>query len=193
VTGELLPQNRDLRMSHADRDRVVEWLNKAVGEGRLTLAEFEERIDGVLKAKTYGEVEPYLRDLPLTRPAPARDLVELRTVASTLRRGGRWAVPRRLIVRSKAGSVKLDFADAVIEHPVVEIELDVNAGSTHLILPAGATADIDDVEMIAASARSRVPATYDAPGAPVRFVVTGSQKAGSLKVRYKHRFWRWSW
>jgi hypothetical protein len=196
VTGELTPQNRELRLSDADRERVVGWLNTAVTEGRLTLVEFEDRVDAVLRAKTYADVEPHLADLPVgTAPGarPARELVELRNVASSLKRGGRWAVPRRLVVRNKAGSVKLDFADALIDHPVVEIELDVLAGSALLILPDGATADIDDVQMIAGSAKSKVPSSYDMSGGRPRFVVTGSQKAGSLTVRYRYRFWRWSW
>ncbi len=196
MTGDLVPPNRDLRLSDADRDRVVGWLNTALGEGRLTLPEFEERVDAVLRAKTYGEVEPYLADLPIAvapaRP-PQREVVELRSVASSIRRRGRWPVPRRLIVSSKAGSVKLDFAEAIIEHPVVEVHLDVVAGSTELVLPPGATADIDDVQMYAGSAKSKVPTSYDTPGAGVRFVVSGSNKAGSLKVRYRRRFWRWSW
>jgi hypothetical protein len=193
----MLPQ-RDLRMSDADRERVVGWLRSAVSEGRLTLGEFEERVDGVLSAKTYGEIEPYLHDLPMVSaqraaaPAP-REMVELRAVASSLKRRGRWTVPRRLVVRSKAGSVKLNFADAVIAYPVVEIELDVLAGSTELVLPDGATADVDDVIMYAGSTKSRVPASYDAPDRGPRFVVTGSNKAGSLKVRYQRRFWRWRW
>lgn len=197
VTGEMLPQ-RDLRMSDADRERVVGWLKSAVSEGRLTLGEFEERVDGVLRAKTYGEIEQYVHDLPMVSgqqtnaPAP-REIVELRAVASSLKRRGRWTVPRRLVVRSKAGSVKLNFADAVISYPVVEIELEVLAGSTELILPDGATADVDDVMMYAGSTKSRVPASYDAPDQGPRFVVTGSNKAGSLKVRYQRRFWRWRW
>jgi hypothetical protein len=196
VTGEPIPANRALRLSDADRERVVGWLDTALAEGRLTLVEFEERIDAVLRARTYGEVEPHLADLPIAATAaarPAREVVELRNVASSLKRRGRWAVPRRLVVRNRAGSVKLDFAEAVIQHPVVEIDLEVLAGSTELILPDGATADIDDVQMVAGSAKSRVPASYDVPGGRLHFVVTGSQKAGSLKVRYRYRFWRWSW
>jgi hypothetical protein len=193
----MLPQ-RDLRMSDADRERVVGWLKAAVSEGRLTLGEFEERVDGVLRAKTYGEIEQYVHDLPMVSaqraPAPVpREVVELRTVASSLKRRGRWTVPRRLIVSSKAGSVKLNFADAVIAYPVVEIELDVLAGSTELVLPDGATADVDDVMVYAGSTKSRVPSSYDAPDSGPRFVVTGSNKAGSLKVRYQRRFWRWRW
>jgi hypothetical protein len=194
VTGELIPHNPELRLSDADRERVVGWLNTAVSEGRLTLVEFEERVDAVLRARTYGDVEPHRADLPVAAAAQAaREIVELRNVASNLKRRGRWAVPRRLVVRNKAGSVKLDFAEAVIQHPVVEIDLEVLAGSTELILPDGATADIDDVQMVAGSAKSKVPTSYDVPDGRPRFVVTGSQKAGSLKVRYRYRFWRWSW
>jgi hypothetical protein len=192
----MVPPSRELRLSHADRDRVVGWLNAALGEGRLTLAEFEERVDAVLRAKTYRDVEPYLADLPVT-VAPGRptapDVVELRNFASSLKRNGRWAVPRRLVVRSKAGSVKLNFADATIDHPVVEIELDVIAGSTELVLPDGATADIDGVEVFAGSAKSTVASSYDATGPGIRFVVAGFNRAGSLKVRYRRRFWRWTW
>ncbi|GII22333.1 hypothetical protein Pme01_19300 [Planosporangium mesophilum] len=191
-----MPSNREMRLSDADRERVVGWLNAAVTEGRLTLAEFEERVDAVLRAKTYGEVEPHLADLPVGMASggrPSRDLVELRSTAASLTRRGRWAVPRRLVVRNKAGSVKLDFAEAVIDHPVVEIDVNVLAGNTVLILPAGATADIDDVRMTAGHARSTVPASYDVPDGRPRFVVTGSQKAGNLTVRYRRRFLRWSW
>jgi hypothetical protein len=189
-----MPRNPALRLSDADRERVVGWLNTAVAEGRLTLVEFEERVDAVLRARTYGEVEPHLADLPVAAVGrPAGEIAELRNVASNLKRGGRWAVPRRLVVRNKAGSVKLDFAEAVIQYPVVEIELEVFAGSTELILPDGATADIDDVQMVAGSAKSKVSASYDVPDGRPHFVVTGTQKAGSLKVRYRYRFWRWSW
>jgi hypothetical protein len=192
----LVPDQRQLRLSHDERDRVVQFLNTAFSEGRLTVPEFEERVEGVLQARTYGEIEPFLADLPVATaapPPPPRDVLELRSTASTIKRRGRWSVPRRLVIRSKAGSVKLDFAEAMISYPVVEIDLDVLAGSTELVLPDGATADIDDVEMFAGNAKSKVPSAYDAPGAPVHFQVHGSSKAGSLKVRYRRHFWRWSW
>ena len=153
------------------------WLNAALGEGRLTLPEFEERVNSVLKARTYGEVEPYLADLPVgaaPRPDGGREQLELRNVASSMKRSGRWTVPRRVVVHNKAGSVKLDFAEAVMLSPVVEVDLDVLAGSTELILPDGATADIDDLTMYAGSAKSRVPSSDDGGAATVRFVVTGS-------------------
>src|SRR5438046_576304 len=112
MSGELEPGQRDILMSDADRERVVARLQAAVSEGRITLAEFQERVDGVLRARRYGEIEPYLAGLP-SGPGPAV-VSELRTVASSLKRSGPWPVPQKLKVHSKAGSVKLDFTEATI-------------------------------------------------------------------------------
>ncbi|MEU6120928.1 DUF1707 domain-containing protein [Streptomyces sp. NPDC047123] len=54
----------DLRASDADRERVAEQLRDALAEGRLDMAEFEERLDATYRARTYGELEPLTRDLP---------------------------------------------------------------------------------------------------------------------------------
>jgi hypothetical protein len=99
-------------------------------------------------------------------------------------------VPRRLVVQSKAGSVKLDLRHAVVSHRVLNIELATQAGSTTIVLPPGASANIDGVITSAGSAKSKVPSVPD-PGLHV--VVTGSAAAGSLVVRYERRFWRWRW
>lgn len=179
-------------MSDADRDRVVQRLNQAAGDGRITLDEFEERVAGVLASRTFGEVEPYVADLPAAPGAPVpREVVELRSVASELKRKGGWVVPRRIVASNKAGSVKLDFADAVITHPVVEIALDVIAGSTTLVLPPGASVDATDVQTVASTVKVR----GDLPegGGQPHFVVTGRQSMGSLVVRRQYRFWRWRW
>jgi hypothetical protein len=184
-----------MRISDTEREQVVARLNAAVSEGRLTLVEFEERVDGVLRSRTYGEVEPFLADLPGVPPVPAamRDVVEVRNQGSSLKRAGRWAVPRRLVVTSKAGSVKFNFTDALIATHDVEIGLDIIASSVELVLPAGAAADIDDIEQLASSAKSTVPTTYGAQVSGVRFHITGKLRASSLKVRYERRFWRWRW
>jgi len=183
-----------VRMSDADREKVADRLRKAVGEGRLTLDEFEHRVSGVLAARTFAEVEPFVADLPggpASPPAPERG--ELRTTAAGLKRRGRWVVPRHLRVTSRAGSVKLDFTEAHISHDSVEIELDVFAGSTTLVLPPGASVDIDSVELIAGSAHVRGVPTTPIGGSERHFVLRGKQAAGGLVVRYQRRFWRWRW
>ena len=62
--------DRTMRASDADRDRVAEQLRQAAGDGRLSIAELQDRLDALYAAKTYGELEPVVADLPdAGRPA----------------------------------------------------------------------------------------------------------------------------
>ncbi|MEV0397645.1 DUF1707 SHOCT-like domain-containing protein [Polymorphospora rubra] len=55
----------DLRVSDRDREAVVTRLGTAAGEGRLSLAELGDRSGQAYAAKTYGELEALVADLPL--------------------------------------------------------------------------------------------------------------------------------
>ncbi|MBL1073028.1 DUF1707 domain-containing protein [Nocardia sp. 2] len=59
VVGE-----RDLRVSDSEREHVGRLLQRAVGLGMLSLGEFTERMDTALAAKTRGELNAVLVDLP---------------------------------------------------------------------------------------------------------------------------------
>ncbi|MFG3618083.1 DUF1707 domain-containing protein [Nocardia sp. NPDC047654] len=62
-----------VRASDADREKIVDRLRQAMNEGRLSLPEFDERLQQVYAAKTYGELTPLLSDLPAQRESrPAR-------------------------------------------------------------------------------------------------------------------------
>lgn len=54
----------DLRVSDRDREAVMARLGAAAGEGRLALAEFGDRSGQACAAKTYGELEALVADLP---------------------------------------------------------------------------------------------------------------------------------
>ena len=58
------PAGSELRASDAERDRIADILHDALAEGRLTADEHAERVEGVLRAKTVGELEVFIRDLP---------------------------------------------------------------------------------------------------------------------------------
>lgn len=66
-----------LRASDADREATVAQLQQAFAEGRLDLAEMDERTAAAYAAKTMGDLAALTRDLPETgsapvaRPAPA--------------------------------------------------------------------------------------------------------------------------
>jgi hypothetical protein len=53
--------------SDADRERVAERLRQAATEGRILAEELEERVARALRARTYGELDLLVADLP--RPA----------------------------------------------------------------------------------------------------------------------------
>jgi hypothetical protein len=57
----------DLLASDADRERIAERLRAAAGEGRLTPAELEERLESAFSARTDAELEPLVADLPAPR------------------------------------------------------------------------------------------------------------------------------
>jgi len=53
-----------MRASDADRERVATLLREHHAEGRLTAEEFGDRVDRTFTAKTIGELDALLADLP---------------------------------------------------------------------------------------------------------------------------------
>jgi hypothetical protein len=59
------------RASDAERERVAATIRQAMGEGRLTLAEGEQRLTEVYAAVYRDELPRVTADLPPPEPAPA--------------------------------------------------------------------------------------------------------------------------
>jgi len=55
-----------LRASDADREQAADRLRKATAEGRLQAEELEDRLGVVFSARTYGELDAQVADLPGT-------------------------------------------------------------------------------------------------------------------------------
>ena len=65
------PADPGLLIGDAERGRVVDQLADHHAAGRLTLEEFEERMSAAWTARTGGELEVLVRDLPaVAEPAP---------------------------------------------------------------------------------------------------------------------------
>jgi len=60
-----VPGDPRIRASDADRDRTTALLREHHAAGRLTAEEFNERMDAALGAKTLGELDDLLTDLPV--------------------------------------------------------------------------------------------------------------------------------
>ncbi|MGC4809587.1 DUF1707 SHOCT-like domain-containing protein [Micromonospora sp. DT228] len=59
----------EMRAADADREVVADRLRVALGEGRLDLHEYDERVQRAYAARTYAELEALLTDLPPVAPA----------------------------------------------------------------------------------------------------------------------------
>jgi len=185
------PALRGDRISDADRERAVERLNDALVEGLITVQEFEERFDAVHAAVYEGDLRAPLSGLPademssLTAGRSGADVLVLRAGAGGLKRTGAWTVPARMQVKSGMGSIKLDFSETDVPHRVVQIELKLGTGSAEILLPDGATANVDGLVASAGSVNSKV-ASQPSKGVP-HFVVVGRTRLGSVTVRRPRR------
>jgi len=54
----------DIRVSDAERQEVSDQLSKHYGDGRLDQAEFNERMERAMSAKTHGDFAGLFADLP---------------------------------------------------------------------------------------------------------------------------------
>jgi hypothetical protein len=210
MTGELSPVDRsaeqpaqpELRASHTDRDRVVELLRVAAGDGRLTAEELDERLEAALTARTYSELAVLTTDLPAAPPpagvahaelaqAGARELVKIDCSSGSAKRDGQWIVPRRMAVNVASGTVRLDLTEAVIAAPTLQLDIQVRSGSLLLLTRPGIVVDTDDVAVRSGSVAVR---THRSKTVPVilRVQVAGEVGSGSFKARPPRRtFWQW--
>ncbi|WP_328768934.1 DUF1707 SHOCT-like domain-containing protein [Streptomyces sp. NBC_00286] len=143
----------ELRASDADRDRTADILREALAEGRLTADEHAERVEEVYRAKTVGELEPLVRDLPgehrtqaprayqppPNQPAPGAvpPVADENVVAvlSSATRKGRWRIGRRTHAYAIFGSIEIDLSEAIFEHRQVVIKAVSVFGSVEIRVP----------------------------------------------------------
>ena len=77
-----------LRAADADRAAVADVLGRHMSAGRLTVAEYDERLARAYAAKTYGELDSLTADLPAAVPDRRPDPRPSPSAASTVARHG---------------------------------------------------------------------------------------------------------
>ncbi|MFF5519821.1 DUF1707 SHOCT-like domain-containing protein [Streptomyces coeruleorubidus] len=176
-----------MRASHADRDRIVDVLRVAAGDGRLTLEELDERLEAALSARTVGELAVLTADLPEMvgeTPVEAPEVVRIEQEGSSTRRGDGWVVPRRLEIRSAWGEVMLDFTDAVLTRDALHIDLDMRAGALKLLTRPGVV--VDTGALVTNYSQIKARGAADAP-VVLRVRITGEINYGQIVVRPRRR------
>ncbi|UGY93428.1 DUF1707 SHOCT-like domain-containing protein [Streptomyces gobiensis] len=140
-----------VRASDADRDRVADILREALAEGRLNAEEHAERVDATYAAKTVGELEPLIRDLPTARgqaPRPERRAPHspagaagrnLVAIFSGATRRGRWRVGGRTNAFACFGGVDIDLTEALFEQRETVINATAIFGGIDVVVPENVT------------------------------------------------------
>jgi hypothetical protein len=133
------PAPRDLRASDADRDRVLEMLAEATGDGRLTAEEHAERVQRACTARTLGDLAELTADLaaPSAQPVRLDGGRIISNIFGQTRRDGRWVVPESLTVTAVAGEVEVDFTQAILQASRVRLYATVIGGRLRIVVPDG--------------------------------------------------------
>jgi hypothetical protein len=153
-----------VRASDAERDAVVGRLNQAVGEGRLTMDEFSERLELAYAARTRGDLDPLLRDLPTDAggalPATASGAA-VSSIGSQgqdthwnispiggIRHRGRWRVPRHTVAIGVLGGVDVDLGEAELAAPEVMVTNVSIIGSVSVRVPPGMRVEVSNFSIL---------------------------------------------
>ena len=153
-----------VRASDAERDAVVGRLNRAVGEGRLTMDEFSGRLEVAYAARTRGDLDPLLRDLPAdsgdAMPAAAGGTAIVSggsqgsdthwnvSPIGGVRHRGHWRVPRHTVAIGILGGVDVDLGEAELAAPEVMITKVSIIGGVSVRVPPGVRVEVSNFSIL---------------------------------------------
>ncbi|MFF2959155.1 DUF1707 domain-containing protein [Streptomyces sp. NPDC057963] len=177
-----LPEDSQPPIGEDDRDTAVQRLQDAYAEGLVSHEELDERLHHALTAKAQSELVPALASLPEEHPGTTSTIA---AAGGRIHRRGVWRVPRILKVESAFGRVHLDLSRAVVEHPIVEIELQLGTGRAEITVPRDAVVDVEGLHTGRKDLRDKARRRSRPGGAKIR--ISGAMGFGRLKIRHARR------
>lgn len=196
----------------SQRDQTIAALCDHFANDRLTVEEFEQRLDVANRALTVTALNTLLADLPEMAPAAApaaasapprpaahtREQQTLVAVMGGVERRGHWQPARQTYVITVMGGAVLDFRDVVLPPGETEVSVFCVMGGIEIIVPPGTNTDIGGFAIMGGFAHrhdSTVPVPADAPvlkingfalmGGVDLFVRQAGETAGDARKRVK--------
>ena len=185
------------------REQTITALCEHFSRDRLTLEEFERRLDAAHRVQTTPELKGLLSDLPelatSTPPAPAstpgsaarasehiRDQQHLAAVMSGVDRRGQWQPARRTFCYAFMGGMNLDFREAILPPGVTEVTVVAIMGGAEIIVPPGVRVDCGGFAFMGGFDHLEDSGPYD-PNAPILRINGFAMMGGvEIRVRYPH-------
>ena len=137
-----------LRVSDADREHAVAALREHLLAGRLTLAEFSERVEAALTARVGGELARVQEDLPAVVPAAGSRRKPARFTAALFGRAvrrGRLRLRGRAVAASVFGDLDFDLREATIDHGETAVTVLAAFGNADVYVPEGVNVDVGGI------------------------------------------------
>jgi hypothetical protein len=172
-----------LRASDADRERVIETLKRAAGEGRLDVDELDERLALVYSKRTLAELEALAADVVVV-PTRAESHAASSTHGVVVRDGapggtrrvlsimgghehkGRWRIARKCTVINIMGGTELDLTKAELSGDETRIGVLALMGGCEIRVPEGLDVQVSKLGIMGGN-DVKLSDAQPQPGAPV--------------------------
>lgn len=138
----------------ADRRAGAELLQRACGDGRLTLEEFSDRVGAVWAADRTDQIDVAVYGL--AEPGPivgsSRTVRRVVNVIGEHRLRGRWRLPGRLRAFNVIGELDLDLCDVVVGETLPDNTVDITVfsliGEVSVVVPEGVEVEVGGFVLI---------------------------------------------
>lgn len=198
-----MPNEPELRpvASPILRERTIADLCRHFAEDRLTIEEFERRVEIAHTARTEVELKDLVRDLPelaasQPRPAPAATgslapasgsarPAHIVAIMSGAERKGGWTPARRTVVTAIMGGVELDFREARLGPGVTELTVVSIMGGVVITVPPDLQVDAEGVPIMGGFQHMHPTVKATDPDTPV-LRIRGVSVMGGVEVRIRH-------
>lgn len=177
-----------LLASDDERDRAAERVREALASGRIEMAELDERLAEVYRAKTRGELELASSGLP--EPGGRDALVVDRRPTSRFALGmfggfereGEWVVPPKFTAWSMFGGGRLDLSEARFTSGETRVLAVALWGGTEIVVPDDVEVEVKGIGLFGLFGRRG--ARRGRPGVP-RIVIRGVAMFGGVVTKSK--------
>lgn len=198
-----------VRASDAERDATVKLLQESFSEGRLTLAEFDERTSQAYAARFRSDLIELTHDLPVAHrdhppaPTPGHDQQRAPAVRVTggdgpgtslaimggVERKGTWTLPAEHTAVALMGGIEIDLRRASLQSHTSTIRAFAIMGGIDILVPEDVHVEIEGLGLMGGFGEESGswkpdprPVRQAPPGAPV-VRVTGLALMGGIGVR----------
>ena len=183
----------------AHRERTINALVDHFAHDRLTVEDFEQRLDVANRAVTVADLDTLLADLPVIAPEPlpatsaprhpaplthARQSQVVVALMGGAERRGHWQPAKHTIVTAAMGGALLDFRDVQLPPGETTVTVVCVMGGAEIIVPPGMNVDSSGIAIMGGFGH-RTPPPSSTPDAPC-LRIQGLAFMGGVDIFVRH-------